>query len=295
MNSRCTHAAEPESHSQASRPFFLKSSEKGLEPGTFFAPRPVFASPVVQARTVDPAEQEQAILPRQAEVAPASGGASFPPTVFHPGVEHNHQPTGRWAEVKKAARLFGSTSEFGCSVAAGPREVLMLAYLHELSDLGRIHLMHYINGGGVDLPVDLADVIRRDVGVRGKLAFAIRNSQRDSVTIDQGDYDVNDFRGAFGAIDRMDYEVDSSAGLVHVWFKDRYEFHPVGFGYSHYPDDIERETNCVHAAAVELKASGAADYWMLGDAVVPLELFQGKFSYSWGTSERKEGAGEGGL
>ena len=31
-----------------------------------------------------------------------------------------------------------------------------------------------------------------------------------------------------------------------------------------------RETNCVHAALVELKSGGAADYWMKGEATIPL-------------------------
>jgi hypothetical protein len=51
---------------------------------------------------------------------------------------------------------------------------------------------------------------------------------------------------------------------------DRYEWHPVGFGYRRLSDDARRDTNCVHAAAVELKSAGAADYWMIGDVVLPL-------------------------
>jgi hypothetical protein len=37
-----------------------------------------------------------------------------------------------------------------------------------------------------------------------------------------------------------------------------------------FPDDAARETNCLHAALVELKSSGAADFWMKGEATVPL-------------------------
>jgi hypothetical protein len=73
----------------------------------------------------------------------------------------------------------------------------------------------------------------------------------------------------------LDYEVNRAAGTVHVWFQDRYEWHPVGFGYKRFPDDVRRGTNCVHAAMVEMKASGAKDYWMVGDAVVPLRLVMG--------------------
>jgi hypothetical protein len=38
-------------------------------------------------------------------------------------------------------------------------------------------------------------------------------------------------------------------------------------------DPPGRVTNCVHLAAVEMKSSGAADYWMRGHATVPLSLF----------------------
>ena len=36
-----------------------------------------------------------------------------------------------------------------------------------------------------------------------------------------------------------------------------------------------RETNCVHAALVELQTTGASDFWMKGEATVPLSLFRG--------------------
>jgi hypothetical protein len=44
---------------------------------------------------------------------------------------------------------------------------------------------------------------------------------------------------------------------VHVWFRDRYEWHLEDAG----------SPNCVDITAVE--DSGAADYWMVGDAHVP--------------------------
>lgn len=136
--------------------------------------------------------------------------------------------------------------------------------------LARRHLNHYLHGRGADLPVDLAGVIRRDRGVREKLATHIRAAGRGHFKVNQSDYAVTDFQFAFGAIDRLDYEVNRTAGTVHLWCKDRYEWHPVGPGYRRFPDDGVRPSNCVHAAMVELKSSGAADYWMVGDAVLPL-------------------------
>ncbi len=85
----------------------------------------------------------------------------------------------------------------------------------------------------------------------------------------------------------MDFEIDRAAGLMHVWFKDRYEWHPMGFGYTAMDGDELRETNCVHAAAVELKSSGAADYWMVGDGVVSLEVFRATAGAGGGGSENK--------
>lgn len=35
-----------------------------------------------------------------------------------------------------------------------------------------------------------------------------------------------------------------------------------------------RDTNCVHAALVELRSSGAADVWMKGEATVPLSVIR---------------------
>ena len=80
-------------------------------------------------------------------------------------------------------------------------------------------------------------------------------------------------RFAFGAIDRLDIEVDFDAQTVHSWFQDFYEWPPFYPGlYTAFPDDAARETNCLHAALVELKDSGAADFWMKGEATVPLSV-----------------------
>lgn len=222
-------------------------------------------------------------------------------TRFHPGVAHNHAPTGRWGDVqadaaKRAAkaqahlqaelakglranrqRIAELTEILGTEGACSrlpPLAVLLTARQTVMigMPLGQKHLDHYLKGRGADLAVDLADVIRRDAGVRAKLRAAIRVAPAGNIRINQKDYKVEDFRFAFGAIDRLDYEFDRSAGLVHVWFMDRYEWHPVGFGYKKLAFDERRVSNCAHAAAVELKATGASDYWMKGDAVVPLAL-----------------------
>jgi len=121
--------------------------------------------------------------------------------------------------------------------------------------------------------------------VRGKLGLFARRISRGHFKVYQHDYAVQDFRYAFGAIDRLDYEVGSGAGVMHVWFLDRYEFHPVypGF-YRVMTGDFARVTNCVHAAAIELKASGAADFWMVGYGTVPLSTVTGSAPSGGGTT-----------
>ncbi|MHC4475119.1 MAG: eCIS core domain-containing protein [Planctomycetota bacterium] len=202
------------------------------------------------------------------------------------GVMHNHLPSGRWADIQSASSCLRGPVECACA-HAHPRGVLMLAYLHQLSGypLARDHLIHYVHRGrGADYAENVSDFINRDSGVRGKLSRFASRVNRGYFKVEQSDYAVQDFRYAFGAIDRLDYEVDSVAGTVHVWFVDRYEFHPVYPGiYPVMSGDVVRVTNCVHAAAVELKASGAADFWMVGYGTVPLSTVIGSTPLGGGT------------
>jgi len=216
---------------------------------------------------------------------------------FTPGrPAHDHSPVG-WATVQ-AGLSCSPLSERGrieCVCAAmSPVDVLTTVLFVEMHGMLRAtaHLVHYISGGGTDLNEDanLDDLIRQDAAVRGKFATAIAASPTDNIPIWQGDYTVQDFRFAFGGIDRVDYEVDAAAGTVDIWFKDRYDFHPVGFGYINkgVGDSAPpgRITNCVHAAAVELKATGsAADYWMQGEATFPLSLFTSSGSTGSGSDD----------
>jgi hypothetical protein len=217
-------------------------------------------------------------------------------TRFHPGVSHDHRPTGRWADVQRDSQArcqvlqrravsdprgipgIAQTLAVECACAnSSPPWVATIVQNTIMSalPLARRHLAHYLAGSGSPLTVDLEDVIRRDSKFRAKLAAHVRRAARGHFNVNQSDYGVKDFQFAFGAIDRLDFEVSHAAGRVHVWFQDRYEWHPVGFRYSRLPGDIRRPSNCVHAAMVELKSSGAKDYWMIGDAVVPLSLLSG--------------------
>ncbi len=206
---------------------------------------------------------------------------------FTPGRPAHDHKSGKWAAVQAAAKKNCSvTDERGrieCVCATlSPENVMKTVLFVEMDGkpLATEHLNHYISGGGKKFDEDsnLRDLIDQDDQVRGKFSKAIAVSKTNNIPIWQGDYKVQDFRYAFGGIDRVDYDADVKKGTVDIWFKDRYDFHPAGFGYKNkgVGDDSPpgRITNCVHAAAVELKSTGsAADYWMQGEATFPLSLF----------------------
>src|SRR5262249_55678694 len=49
------------------------------------------------------------------DVAPTSSSSGFPATVFNPGVNHDHRPTGRWAEVQDKSSCFNGKIECICA------------------------------------------------------------------------------------------------------------------------------------------------------------------------------------
>ncbi|MEM6353281.1 MAG: DUF4157 domain-containing protein [Cyanobacteria bacterium P01_D01_bin.14] len=211
---------------------------------------------------------------------------------FTPGrPAHNHKP-GHWAAVQADARSKCSTdlldpstysedNGIHCACAnLSPAQVLQVAVAVKFRNkpIASKHLNHYLRGSGKEFneDVNLKTLVNRDRTVRQKLANEISKSNKGHLFIQQGDYTDQDFRFAFGGIDRVEWEVDKASGTVDIWFIDRYDWHPVGFGYKKKPGpgDILRKTNCVHAAAVELKTLGAADYWMKGQATFPLSMFK---------------------
>ena len=200
---------------------------------------------------------------------------------------HDHAPQGNWSVVRANAALecvwqsgLRRRSECSCATMRSG-EVLLAAGGIEMYNkpLALQHLLHYIAGRGADYIEhnNLDNMMNHDAGARGVVANAIRGNDRGRVFIHQDDYTDQNYRYAFGGIDRVDYRVDRPAGNVDVWFKDRYDFHPAGFGHTDRgTGDLPppgRETNCVHHAAVEEKANGAADFWMIGHATLPLGLF----------------------
>lgn len=193
-----------------------------------------------------------------------------------PGVNHAHAASGSWLTIRgvEALNCLASPFTIPCACASmSPIEVVTAAFIAEFSGkpLASRHLGHYLSGGGVDFTEDVGAFIKGDSGVRSLLAGEMATAPRGHFKVNQFDYANQDFRFAFGAIDRLDYRVDKPAGVVHVWFVDRYEWHPVYPGiYTFKSGDAARITNCVHAALVELKSSGASDFWMVGYKAIPL-------------------------
>lgn len=202
-------------------------------------------------------------------------------TVFHPGVDHGHTPSGRWADVQANPNSPGASLQLlaACKMMS-PRELVNTAIFVEFRDkpIALAHLNWYLTTGrGLDFSenANIDSMLRTDRGVQAAITSRIGGRTTGTFTtsfkLEQSDYFNQDFRFAFGAIDQLDVEVDFTKATVHVWFQDRYEWHPVYPGlYASLPGDSPRETNCVHAALVELKAHGAADFWMKGEATVPL-------------------------
>jgi hypothetical protein len=199
-------------------------------------------------------------------------------TIFHPGVNHGHSPSSRWTAVQ--ANPNSSLELNILCPRMTPRQLVNAAILAKFSGkpIALEHLNWYLStGGGRDFVEDanIRTMLTSDSGVQAAIRALLPAGRTSGVfttnlKIEQSDYTNQDLRFAFGAIDRLDIEVDFGAGTVHGWFQDRYEWHPFYPGlYTAFPDDGARETNCLHAALVELKPP-AADFWMKGEATVPL-------------------------
>ena len=221
------------------------------------------------------------------------------PTDFRdPEKPHDHQPCGRWQDIRanpnNALGLVGAALALMCRHSATPRRFMDNVIAEQLDDkpIALQHINWFLRDGqGSEFVEDhnIEQWLLKDKGIRKKLRFEIFRGEpsrrqrpdlwktRGHFDFDQTEYDNEDFQAAFGAIDWVDYDLDFGDGSIHVWFKDRYEWHP------YYPgppklyevklnDAPERETNCLHAAGVELKSEGARDFWMQGEAFVPFSL-----------------------
>ena len=215
----------------------------------------------------------------------------FTPPKFVQGVNHAHKPSGRYADVQ-ANPNSSFLLNFACKIhsAQGLVDIAKQTQFQG-KPIALKHLDFYLKDGkGADFVEDanIKDWLTRDSGIKKRLKREIfpglgrKPKGEGHFTFEQDEYADDaagqDFRFAFGGIDRVDFEVDFSQDTVRVFFQDRYEWHPVYPFYTfvgptaQFPEsgDEVRDTNCLHAALVELKTSGAADFWMKGQAEVAL-------------------------
>lgn len=214
---------------------------------------------------------------------------------FHEGINHGHEPCGKWSEIQKNPNSPGNPMwvEDLCKQFSPKWFIKIIRQRQAWNPLADKHIDWYLEKGkGRDFDENkaLEIALERDSGIRGAISRRLRKMSSGKYTdffkLEQKHYNLDDVKNSWGAIDRLDFEADFDAGTLHAWFKDRYEWHPYYPGlYIAHEDDIARETNCVHAAFVEMKNEGAADFWMVGEATVPLKLFtdfkQG--DWDWGS------------
>jgi peptidoglycan hydrolase-like protein with peptidoglycan-binding domain len=212
-------------------------------------------------------------------------------TVYVPTmVAHNHLPSGKWKEVLKVIDQptndkAGKALKVLCLAGASPRQFVDAAIIAEFRDkpIAFQHLNWYLKyGRGAEYNEDenIARLVKTDANFRAKIRdFIVANITKGLqfsgfFEFWQPDFINQDMRFAFGSLDRVDIEVDVMLATVKIWFKDSYEWHPYCPGYySQFPDDGPRITNSLNAALVELKNEGAADFWMVGEATLPLSTF----------------------
>ena len=146
----------------------------------------------------------------------------------------------------------------------------------------KAHALHYLNGKGAEFNenANLTAWLQQDPVIRGIIGRSIRENRRNGGMIKRfiefpaKKFQVDDFRNSFGTIDRLEWEVDFDANVVHVFFQDVYEWHPVYDGlYVKMPGDARRNSNPVHAAFVEMKLEGAMDFLMKGETFLPISVF----------------------
>ncbi len=163
------------------------------------------------------------------------------------------------------------------------------------------HLKWFLKDGNGDPykeDIFLRAMLLTDHGIISSIANDIKlQTKKDgkcgnTFKIEQMNYQSVDYQFAFGAIDWLSYSADFDAGTLDAWFLDRYEWHPYYKGMypaadgKEYSDDMERRpTNILHAACVELKAEKARDFWMIGEATVPLDPFLAPGATSASSSE----------
>lgn len=174
--------------------------------------------------------------------------------------------------IPRAPHLPDARSSVDCACAFGAPEVAAYTAMARVLAAGPLAAsvyLHFLQGSGAPLQIDVAGMIARSSGVRQKIRRSMAQGGMSGTTrLEQHDYHDRELQFAYGAIDCVQWVVLAPTGRswrsnpatrIRVSMLDYYEFHPARPGVS----------QCAHAANVELVARGSArNFWTRGDAVV---------------------------
>ena len=167
------------------------------------------------------------------------------------------------ASVSLIAKYF--TIKTACAIL--PDQYLLdVASIVELRNqpMAQFMLEFYLSGKGKthDIKVKTEVLLKEDLGVYDEfrsnvLKDLLNNKNSGIVPIPQKIYKNQEWRNALGSINLQWRKISSRT--VEVWFVNLYRWHPT---------DTRRMTQCVHQAADNLKAKGAAEFKMIGEHIL---------------------------
>lgn len=166
-----------------------------------------------------------------------------------------------FASLSKAASnaLEAGLIKTVCFISPSDKYTVEAARYGRLSGkpLAQSMLDHYLKGTATDVAVDTDKLMRDDPILARYIIAEIKKEMAagntsGSVPVAQERYSQQDWRMALGSIN-MQWVVISGSE-VEIWFVNLYRWHPTA----------ARVTQCVHQAAENLKAAGAAEFKMIG-------------------------------
>jgi hypothetical protein len=213
----------------------------------------------------------------------------------NPTKPHHHQPVSEPDEWEKTCEEASNddvlifTLKRLAGIKASPETVSAAARIGLAGEpMATKHFDHYLSGHGATVNEDanIEDWIKSDSVARGFIAKQVRAARQPGETnvhtvfeFNQVHFERDNHRDSFGTIDHLEVNADFVMGQVEIWFEDTYEWHPT---YKLYTNPVcddplkgKRNTVFLHAAMVQMKTRGAADYTMRGRAMFDIKLFPG--------------------
>ena len=167
------------------------------------------------------------------------------------------------ASVSLIAKYF--TIKTACTIL--PDQYLLdAASIVELRNqpIAQFMLEFYLSGKGKthDVNVKTEILLKDDAGVFDEVKINVlkdlsSNKTTGVIPIPQKIYKNQEWKNALGSINIQWRKI--STRTVEIWFVNLYRWHPT---------DPRRMTQCVHQAADNLKAKGAAEFKMIGDRII---------------------------